>query len=44
MPARQPRYSKEEHAQRGAEIYERQVRQQVEAANPGKIVAIDIEC
>jgi hypothetical protein len=37
------RYSKEEFAQRGNEIYETQVRAQVEAGNHGKIVAIDIE-
>jgi hypothetical protein len=40
---RQPRYSKEEFARRGNEIYETQVRQQVEEGNHGKIVAIDIE-
>jgi hypothetical protein len=43
MTVRQPRYSKEEFAQRGDEIYESQVRSQVEADNRGKIVAIDIE-
>ena len=43
MAIRQPRYSKEEFAQRGDEIYETQVRQQVEEGNRGKIVAIDIE-
>lgn len=43
MPARQPRYSKEEFARRGDEIYETQVRSQVEEGNHGKIVAIDIE-
>jgi hypothetical protein len=43
MTIRQPRYSKEEFARRGNEIYERQVRQQVETGNRGKIVAIDIE-
>lgn len=43
MTVRQPHYSKEEHAQRGNEIYERQVRPQVEKGNKGKIVAIDIE-
>jgi hypothetical protein len=37
------RYSKEEFARRGNEIYETQVRSQVEAGNHGKIVAIDIE-
>jgi hypothetical protein len=40
---RQPRYSKEEFARRGHEIYEFQVRSQVEESNYGKIVAIDIE-
>jgi hypothetical protein len=40
---RQPRYSKEEFARRGDEIYESQVRHQVEEGNHGKIVAIDIE-
>lgn len=43
MIVRQPRYSKEEYAKRGSEIYERHVRSQVEAGNAGKIVAIDIE-
>ena len=43
MTVRQPRYSKEEYARRGDEIYEFQVRPQVEAGNHGKIVAIDIE-
>ncbi|WP_017324074.1 hypothetical protein [Synechococcus sp. PCC 7336] len=43
MTARQPRYSKEEFARRGDEIYETQVRSQVEAGNHGRIVAIDIE-
>ncbi|NBD18208.1 MAG: hypothetical protein GVY04_19350 [Cyanobacteria bacterium] len=43
MTGRQPRYSKEEYARRGDEIYESQVRPQVEAGNYGKIVAIDLE-
>lgn len=43
MTIRQPRYSKEEHARRGDDIYERSVRRQVEAGNQGKIVAIDID-
>jgi hypothetical protein len=43
MTVRQPRYSKEEFAQRGDEIYESRVRSQVEEDNRGKIVAIDIE-
>jgi len=40
---RHPRYSKEEFARRGNELYESQVRPQVEESNYGKIVAIDIE-
>jgi hypothetical protein len=43
MAIRQPRYSKEEFAQRGDALYESEVRQQVEEGNHGKIVAIDIE-
>lgn len=43
MVIRQPRYSKEEFARRGNEIYETQVRSQVEEGNHGRIVAIDIE-
>jgi hypothetical protein len=43
MPVRQPRYSKEEFAQRGDALYESQIRSQVEAGNHGKIVAIDLE-
>ncbi len=43
MTVRQPRYSKEEFARRGNEIYESQARSQVEEGNYGKIVAIDIE-
>lgn len=43
MTIRQPRYSKEEFARRGDEIYENQVRKQVEEENDNKIVAIDIE-
>lgn len=43
MKIRQPRYSKEEFARRGNEIYDSQVRSQVEKDNHNKIVAIDIE-
>jgi hypothetical protein len=43
VTVRQPRYSKEEFSRRGDEIYESQVRSQIEAENYGKIVAIDIE-
>jgi hypothetical protein len=43
MTVRQPRYSKEEFAQRGDALYEAQIRSQVEEGNHGKIVAIDLE-
>ena len=43
MAIRQPRYSKEEFARRGDEIYALQVRPHVEADHHGKIVAIDLE-
>jgi hypothetical protein len=43
MAVRQPQYSKEEFANRGDEIYESQVRPNVEVGNRGKIVAIDLE-
>jgi hypothetical protein len=44
MIVRQPRYSKEEFARRGDDIYQSQVRQQIdEEIDRGKIVAIDIE-
>jgi hypothetical protein len=43
MQPRQPRYSKEQHARLGTEIYERQVRPEVQAGNEGKIVAIDVD-
>lgn len=43
MAVRQRRHSKEELAQRGQTLYESSIRQQVEAGNEGKIVAIDIE-
>lgn len=45
MTVRQPRYSMEEHARRGTELYDGQIRPQVEieAANHGKIVALDID-
>ncbi|NJP08431.1 MAG: hypothetical protein HC866_02280 [Leptolyngbyaceae cyanobacterium RU_5_1] len=43
MGLRQRRYSKEEMAQRGQELYEVGIRQQIEVGNEGKIVAIDIE-
>ncbi len=40
---RQPRYTKDEHARLGNEIYEQQVRSHVESANHGRIVAIDVD-
>ena len=43
MAVRQRRYSKEEIFKRGQELYESQIKQQVETDNYGKIVAIDIE-
>lgn len=43
MTLRRPRYSKEEYAWRGNEVYQRQVQPQVEEGNKGKIVAIDID-
>jgi len=43
MTVRQPRYSREESARRGNDLYERHIRSQVEEGNKGKIVAIDIE-
>ncbi|HKA08587.1 MAG TPA: hypothetical protein VKD71_15115 [Gemmataceae bacterium] len=42
MTVRQPRYPKEEFARRGRELYEQQIRPQVESAR-GKLVAIDID-
>ena len=43
MTAPQPRYSKEEHSRRGTAMYEQRVRPQVEAANRGKVVAVDVD-
>ncbi|PSR16518.1 hypothetical protein C8255_17450 [filamentous cyanobacterium CCP3] len=43
MAVRQPRYSKEEFARRGNQLYETQVRSQVDEGNHGRVVAIDIE-
>jgi len=43
MPVRQPRYSKEEAARRGDEIYDRDVRPQMEPQRNGEIVAIDLD-
>lgn len=38
-----PRYSKEEFAQRGNDLYERKVRPLLSTQDDGKFVAIDIE-
>ncbi len=43
MIANQPRYSKEEFARRGDEMYERVVRPHLQASDNGKFVVIDIE-
>jgi hypothetical protein len=43
MKAIQPRYSMEEFARRGDEIYDRNIAPQVTAENEGKYVLIDIE-
>ncbi|HZT40690.1 MAG TPA: hypothetical protein VFA07_00805 [Chthonomonadaceae bacterium] len=43
MGVHQLRYSKEEAARRETEIYERDIRPQVEADNKGNYVAIHIE-
>lgn len=43
MTSPQPRYSKEEHARRGTDLYEQHVRPQVEAGNHGRVVAIDVD-
>ena len=43
MLPRQPRYSKEEFARRGTELYESKIRPETENGNHGKVVAIDIE-
>jgi hypothetical protein len=43
MTTRGPRYSKEEFARRGQEIYDRVVRPTLRPDDDGKFVAIDIE-
>ena len=43
MSGQQSRYSANETARRGDEIYERTIRPQVEATDYGRVVAIDIE-
>jgi hypothetical protein len=39
----QPRYSKEEIARRGDEIFEREIRPHVDAGNEDKFVLIDVD-
>jgi hypothetical protein len=43
MAIRGPRYSKEEFARRGDELYETKVRPHLKKKDKGRIVAIDIE-
>ncbi|MEP7340943.1 MAG: hypothetical protein ABI977_24640 [Acidobacteriota bacterium] len=43
MHKREPRYSKEEFARRGDEIYEQQIRSLLSESDVGKYVLIDIE-
>ena len=43
MPAPEPRYSKEEFARRGDEIYDREIEPHVGPDDEGKFVVIDIE-
>lgn len=43
MPVREPKYTPEEHARLGTEIYEKSIRPKVEDDNKGKIVAIDVD-
>ena len=43
MAVLEPRYTKEEFARRGQDLYERAVRPHVGSEDDGKFVAIDIE-
>lgn len=43
MAVSQPRYSKEEFARRGDEIYERDIRPYVEEGHAGQFVVIDLD-
>jgi hypothetical protein len=43
MTSRKPKYSKEEHARRGNDMYLTRVSAQVSAGNEGKVVALDID-
>jgi hypothetical protein len=43
MKIQKPRYSAEETARRGDALYEKAIREQIEAGNEGRVVAIDVE-
>lgn len=43
MPVRQPRYTIEDAARRGDEIYDRDIRNEVEPTHNDEIVAIDLD-
>lgn len=43
MTTREFKYSKDEHARLGTELYEQKIRPVVEPGNHGKIVAIDVD-
>ncbi len=43
MPVKQPKYSPQEAGRLGDEIYERDIRPQVEPAHNGEIIALDLE-
>jgi hypothetical protein len=43
MQVPRPRYSKEEFARRGDEIYEREIRPRLKAGDDGKFVLIDLD-
>jgi hypothetical protein len=43
MPVREPKYSDDEAARRGKQIYEQQIGPKVSAADHGKFVAIDMD-
>jgi hypothetical protein len=43
MSVRQPRYAPGEISRRGEELYEREIREKVEAGNKGRVLVIDIE-
>lgn len=43
MATMQPRYSKEEFAERGDRIYEQEIESHLDSSDRGKFIAIDIE-